>query len=407
MPDSAESRGVERYRALLRRPAVPALLGWAILARLPIGMTGLALILLVRSTGAGYGEAGVVTATYTVAVAVGQPYAGRQVDRRGAVPAMRLRLVAFPALLSLLALLGALDAPLVTLAVAAAAAGLTLPPVASVLRSIWPRVLGEDDARTAYALEAALQEAIFVGGPLIVAVLASFWAPAGVLGAAALAAVGTLGFVRQGAVRAAGPAEHYHGSPLGALTSAGVRTITLLALLLGMAFACVEIAVPAFAEAHGGRALAGIALAGVATGSLVGGLLAGLRPSSDEPRRVLLGTAAFAATLVLPLLSTSIAAMTALLFVAGLPLAPTIAATYGIIGRVATAGSVAEAFSWFGTALSAGFAMGAVFGGRLIDDHGWRSSIVLGIGFAVVGLVLAAARRRTLEDVPTGPVARV
>ncbi len=405
MPGGAESRGIARYRALLQRPSVPALFGWAIVARLPIGMTGLALVLLVRSTGAGYGEAGIVAAAYTAAVAVGAPYAGRQVDRRGAVPALRLRLVVFPGLLALLAVLGAVDAPLGLLAVAAAAAGMTLPPVSSALRSIWPRVVGEDDARTAYALEAALQEVIFVGGPLIVAVLAAFWAAAGVLGAAFFAAVGTYAFVRLGPVRAAGPADHRHGSPLGALSSAGVRTITALALFLGLAFACVEIAVPAFAEQHGGRALAGIALAGFSGGSLVGGLAAGLRPSSNEPRRLLLGGAVLAAVLALPLLSTSLVAMTALLFLAGLPIAPMVAAAYGIIGRVAALGSVAEAFSWFGTAVSTGFAGGAIAGGWLIDEHGWRSSVGLGVAFAVVGVALLAWQRRTLRDVPAAPAA--
>ncbi len=403
MPATAESRGVDRYRTLLRRPSVPALFGWALLARLPIGMAGLGIVLLVRATGAGYGQAGVVVAAYTVAVALGAPYAGRQIDRRGAVPAMRLRLVAFPALLALLALLGAVEAPVAVLALAAAAAGVTLPPVASVLRSIWPRVLGENDARTAYALEAALQEVIFVGGPLVVAVLAAFWAPAGLLGAAVFAAVGTFAFVRQPPVRDAGPAEQRHGSPLGALSSPGVRTVTLLALLLGLSFTSVEIAVPAFAEAHGGRALAGVALAGFSAGSLVGGLLAGLRPSSNEPRRVLLGVVAFAVALALPLASTSLAAMTALLFLAGLPIAPTIAAVYGIIGRVAAAGSVAEAFSWFATAVSTGLAAGAVAGGRLIDDHGWRSSVALAVVFCAAAAVVVAARRRTLVGAPRSP----
>ena len=405
MSGAEESRGVDRYRALLRRPFVPALFGWAILARLPIGMTGLALVLLVRSTGAGYGEAGVVAAAYTAAVAVGAPYAGRQVDRRGVVPALRLRLVAFPGLLTLLAVLGALDAPLAVLALSAAAAGLTMPPVSSALRSIWPRVLGEDDARTAYALEAALQEVIFVGGPLIVAVLAAFWAAGGVLGAAVFAAIGTLAFMRLAPVREAGPAEHRHGSPLGALSSPGVRTITLLALFLGLAFASVEIAVPAFAEQHGGRALAGVALAGFSAGSLVGGLVAGLRPSSNEPRRMLLGASVLTVAIALPLLSTSLATMTVLLFVTGLPIAPTIAAAYGIIGRVAALGSVAEAFSWFGTAVSTGFAGGAIAGGRLIDDHGWRSSVVLAVGFAAVGGLLVAARRRTLSGIPASSAA--
>lgn len=396
MSSQAEPQGVARYRALLRQPFVPALFGWAIVARLPVGMTSLAIVLLVRSTGAGYGEAGLVAAAYTAAVAVGAPYAGRQVDRRGAASAMRLRLVAFPGLLTLMALLGAFGGHVVLLALAGAAAGLTMPPVSSAARSIWPRVLGDDHARTAYALEAALQEVIFVGGPLIVAVLASFWAAGGVLGAAAFAAIGTFAFMRLDPVRAAGPADHRHGSPLGALSSAGVRTITVLALFLGLSFACVEIAVPAFAEGHGGRALAGVALAGFAGGSLAGGLAAGLRPSSNEPRRLVLGSLALVGALALPLLSTSVATMTALFFVAGLPIAPTVAAAYGIIGRVAALGSVAEAFAWFGTAVSTGFAGGAIAGGWLIDAYGWRSSIVLGVAIAAAGVALLAVQRATL-----------
>ncbi|RDI74535.1 hypothetical protein Gocc_1424 [Gaiella occulta] len=396
MQTGPEARGIARYRMLFEHPHVPALLGWGIVARLPLGMTALTLILVVRAGGAGYGEAGLVAAAYSLAVAVGAPYAGRRVDRRGAAPVLRLRLVAFPALLCLVALGGELDAPVVLVSLAAAAAGLALPPVSSALRSIWPRVLGDDAVRTAYALEAALQEVIFVGGPLLVAVLAVVSPLLAVLGAAAATLVGTLMFVRLPPVRAAGPAEEHHGSRLGALSSPGVRTIALLALFLGLAFGSVEIAAPAFAELEGNRALAGLALAGFAAGSLAGGLAAGLRPSSDDRRRLLVGAAVLVAALVLPLLAGSLATLTALFFVAGVPIAPIVGSAYGLIGRVAAPGSVAEAFAWFGTAVSTGFAGGSVAGGWLVDQHGWRSSVLLGVGFAGAGAAFLAARRATL-----------
>ena len=157
-----------------------------------------------------------------------------------------------------------------------------MPPVSSVLRSIWPTVAGEDGARTAYALDAALQEVIFVGGPLLVAVLAIVDPVAPVVGAAVLAAVGTFVFSRIPPVRAAAPAAEQHSSRLGALSAIGVRTIALLCIGLGLGFGAVEIAVPAFAETQGNRALAGIALAGFSAGSLVGGLVAG--PAADAGR---------------------------------------------------------------------------------------------------------------------------
>lgn len=398
-----EVRGVARYRELVDLPFVAALLGWGLVARIPLGMTTLALILLVRSSGAGYGEAGLVAAAYAIAVGVGAPYAGRQVDRRGAAPVLRRRLVVFPALLLLVAVLGALGAPSVLLAVSAAAAGLSLPPVSSALRSIWPAVLGLDRARTAYALEAALQELIFVVGPLLVAVLAAISPVAAVLGAAVAATVGTFAFVHLPPVREAGPSEHRHGSRLGALSSPGVRTIGVLALFLGLGFGAVEIAVPAFAEAKGNRALAGVALAGFAAGSLIGGLVAGLRPSRDERRRMLAAASVLAGALALPLLAGSLPTLTVLLVAAGLPIAPLVAAAYGLIGRVAALGSVAEAFAWFGTAVSTGFAGGTVLGGWLVDREGWRSSVVLGVCLAAAGAALALACRKTLDGAVGSP----
>jgi MFS family permease len=391
-----ETRGVARYRELFGNRYAASLLGWSIVARLPNGMAALALVLLVRATGAGYGEAGLVAAAYAVAVAVGAPYGGRQVDRRGARRVLRRRMVLYSALLGTVALLGELDAPVPAIAVLAAATGLTMAPVSSVLRSIWPTVAGADGARTAYALDAALQEVIFVGGPLLVALLATIDPAAAVAGAAVLALLGTYAFVRLPPVLAAGPAEERHSARLGALSSVGVRTLALLSLCLGLGFGAAEIAVPAFAELEGNRALAGVALAGFSLGSLLGGLVAALRPSRDERRRIILGTCALALLMALPLLAGSIVTMSLLLFVAGLPIAPVVAAVYGQIGRVAAAGSVAEAFSWFGTSVSIGIAGGTVAGGWLIDTYSWRAAILLGIGWLGVGAVLVTLRRATL-----------
>ena len=100
------ARGVERYRGLFRNDHAAALLVWSIIARVPMGMAGLALVLLVRGSGAGYGEAGLVAAAYAIAVAVGAPYGGRQVDRRGARRVLVRRTVLFPALFGLVAVLG-------------------------------------------------------------------------------------------------------------------------------------------------------------------------------------------------------------------------------------------------------------------------------------------------------------
>jgi len=79
-----------------------------------------------------------------------------------------------------------------------------------------------------------------------------------------------------------------------------------------------------------------------------------------------------------------------------MPVAPVVAAVYGQIGRVAAAGSVAEAFSWFGTAISVGIAGGSVAGGWLIDSSSWRAAVVMGMAFLGLGAAATFALRGTL-----------
>ena len=55
MEPVAHPAGLERYRALLRTPYARRLFASSLLARLPTGMTPLALLLLVRDAGGGRG----------------------------------------------------------------------------------------------------------------------------------------------------------------------------------------------------------------------------------------------------------------------------------------------------------------------------------------------------------------
>jgi predicted MFS family arabinose efflux permease len=57
---------------------------------------------------------------------------------------------------------------------------------------------------------------------------------------------------------------------------------------------------------------------------------------------------------------------------------------------------VAEAFSWFGTAISIGISGGSLVGGLLIDSGSWRWSALLGVALVAVGAGVTALRVRTL-----------
>jgi MFS family permease len=155
-----------------------------LLARMPIGMIGLAQVLLMRGSGESYADAGLVEAGVAVAYAVGAPVAGRLVDSRRPFVVLIAYGVVYPAALALLVVLAASDAPLWSLVVASMASGASQPPVAPTVRMLWSSLVGPSHHSAAFAFEATAQELLFITGPLVVGILTAVFSPsAGVIAA--------------------------------------------------------------------------------------------------------------------------------------------------------------------------------------------------------------------------------
>src|SRR5262245_1032778 len=125
------------YLQLLRDRRIATLLGAALIARLPFGINGLAIVLFLREETGSFATAGAVAGALTLGAGVGAPVTARLVDRRG--PRFLLPLAAGNAagLLALIAL-GSNGAAVTTLMVTAAATGFSYPPSPSVLRARFP-----------------------------------------------------------------------------------------------------------------------------------------------------------------------------------------------------------------------------------------------------------------------------
>lgn len=402
MPSS--SRG--RTAAYLSRPGVPAIVVAGLLARMPLGMTQLGLVLLLRAQGWSYGQAGVVVAAYTVALAAAAPALGRLVDRLGQRRVLVPVAVAFPLALAALTALALRGAPLPALVASAVAAGATLPPLEPCIRALLPVLAPTPELRaTAYAIEATLRELIFIGGPVLVAITATLASPAAAMVlTAAIALGGTLAFAAQRPVGRWRPAsrtgDEAGSSPsrLGALVAPGVRTILLSSLAMGIAFGALQVAMPAFGELHGSRTAGALANATFAAGSLLGGAIAAALPPPRRPgSRYVIALALFAAGLVPLLAAWSIASFLIGTLLAGLAIAPTFAAAYGLIDDLAPAPSVTEAFAWMGTAITGGYGIGTALSGAAIS--GFSVALALGVSVAAGALAagMAAARRATLR----------
>ena len=192
-----------RYSALLGQPALRSAIIASVLGRLPIGITGLAILMLAQDTTRSFGTGGAVAACYVAGLAVVAPLLGRLIDRYGPKATLLGCAFAFPsALAGLVAALSA-PAPMWLAFTLAAATGACFPPITVCMRTFFKQRLHEQTLlATAYSLESVLIELIFILGPVLVAVFVALASPAAaVLFAAACGCAGTLLFQRSRALR--------------------------------------------------------------------------------------------------------------------------------------------------------------------------------------------------------------
>ena len=390
------------YRRLLRAPRFAPLLGATLLARLPIGINGLAIVLFLRAHDAAFSLAGAAAGALALGTAAGAPLCARLVDAFGP-RVLTLLAAGHAAGLAGLIVLGSADAPGPAIVAVAALTGMSLPPTSSVMRALYPRLLAEQPAlmQTAYALDSVTTEAIFVVGPLLTAAVMALVAPAAALALSAGAVLaGTVLFnlaLPADEANVHGRREPGRAGRLGALASPGIRTLVLSMVPVGLGLGALEVALPAFADHEGRRELAGLLIAIWSIGSAAGGLVYGARPRRSSLAEAHLRVAAVVPLGFLPLaLATSIPTMALLVIPAGLFIAPLIATRNELAGVVAPAGAATEAYSWPLTALVAGVALGAGIAGLLVDQAGWRAPVLFAPAAAALGATLSLSRRRTL-----------
>ena len=293
-------------------------------------------------------------------------------------------------------------APTGALVACSFAAGISSPPVGSVVRPLLAGLLSSEEGLlpTAYALDGIAIEMVFVTGPLLTAAIVVVASPAvALLVACGFVLLGTLVLVTTPASRAWRPdARQHERHLLGALASPGVRTIVAATAPVGFALGATEVTMTAFAADHGSRAAAGALMAAWAAGSGVGGLAYGGREHTFAPGPRWVRLAAVFPLCSLPLLlAPSILAMAPLALIAGLCLAPYMAAANQLIGDVAPPGAVTEAFAWPITAIGLGAAGGSATAGAIAQGWGWRPGFGAVVVAGAVTAVIALAGRATVR----------
>jgi predicted MFS family arabinose efflux permease len=384
-----------RYRQVLSVPGALRFSGSALVARLPIAMDTIGIVLLVTGVGRSYGLAGTMSAAYLISAAALAIPQARLVDRLGQGRVLAVAASAFAVAMTSFVVVVRSDGPEWAAFATVMVAGGAFPQVGACVRARWSHVLDDrTEIDTAYALESSVDEVVFITGPILVTVIATSWSPVAALAIAIVA--GTTGTLFFAAQRSTAPVAtpRVRGVRRQRLRLAVIGPVCLVWLGLGTLFGAAEVTTVAFATAHGHRGYAGFLLGIWAAGSLIAGVITGLVTWKTGPAtRLRWGAVAMFVAMIPLSLIHSMALMAAWLFVAGFAIAPTGIAGLSLVEQTVPRSRITEGMTLVETAAVAGVAPGAALAGHIIDSHGASAAYLVSLAAGLVAAVSAFAAR--------------
>jgi predicted MFS family arabinose efflux permease len=391
--------GRNPYLGLLRLPGAARFSVAAAVGRTPMAMFGLGSVLLVKATTGQYGLAGTVAGTGAIGYAICAPRLAGLADRFGQGRVLRPLVAIFAISTVLFITCAELRAPVWALLITGGLAGAAMPSLGSMVRARWSALLaGSPALHSAFALESVADEMIFVAGPAVVTLLATKVLPAaGVIVAMLVCVAGTLLFAAQRrteppprpATRAASRGPWLPASGLAALAPAY--------LCMGSMFAAIDLSTVDFAQQQGHKPLAGFILGTYALGSAIGGLWYGSRTwRAPLERRFVLTLAITVAGVATFWAQPGLVTLDLSMLVAGLTIAPTLIAGYGLVERQAPELRRTEAMTWLSSAISVGVALGSAVAGHLVDLAGPRPGYAFAASCGVLAVIICLLRQRRL-----------
>ncbi|MEU8251948.1 MFS transporter [Nonomuraea sp. NPDC048916] len=364
---------ITSYRQLLAHPGALRLVVISLLAKLGTPALSLALLLAAVDRLGSYGAAGLVLTGHALALAVCAPLGGRLADRLGARRVLVGYLLAHTAAFSLILLALATQLSSPVLVAAAALLGATNPPVTAVIRSAWPRLVPAESLPAAYAVDSAINELMFILGPVLVSVLLLVMSAQTVVvvtGATILLSVATLTASEVVRQAPAEPPTPRGGARLARLVGPLSHRPTFVLLVIAMfgtfSFGCLRIATVAAATTFGSTASAGVLMGLLSAGALVGGLVFGARSWPVSGRTLLiLMFVADAASLLAAGFAPGLLTLGLVITVTGLLTGPRDTLQPALLAEQTPALYRTEVFAWLNTFMWSGYGLGTAVAGHL------------------------------------------
>lgn len=379
------------------------------IARLPFAMNIVGLLTLVTVVRGSIAEAGLVSAAFGIATGIGGPLLGAIADRRGQRGVLIVIAVAHAALL--VAIVAAVygDVPFWVIFVLTLFAGATIPPIAAYARARWMALLAGDTRRggtgvsTALGYESMVEEITFVGGPVLVGVLATLISPAApLLIAAAVVLVFAIAFALHPTAKAMRAGEGHADAvlaPRRALVSLVVLLPVAGMVFMGAFFGSTLASLTAVMDAQGLGESAGLVYGVMGATSAVAAITVGKLPARFplRSRWVLGGAAMLVAGLVL-WASPEVPTIIVVFVIVGVAVGATLVTMFTIGAQNAPAGRLATAMAMLSSATTIGQGVTVATVGAIAEASGpavvFSSVAVAGGGIFVVAMLASAHHRR-------------
>lgn len=388
---------LNKYRLAFADPRARAFSFAGFIARMPISMVGIGILMYVESARGNYTLAGAVSATGAIASAVGGPITSRLTDRFGQHRVLPWQIFIVVTAAAALIFTIPSNLPAIYIFIFATISGFFAPSIGALVRARWTALLVSGPVLiTAFSVESMIDEIIFVIGPTVAAFTSVNIHPAApqVIAVVFLLIGGSWLISMRDTEPPINQQQVKHGKPV--VFRNGLLWLVFIHFLAGIFFGSIETTMIAFSDFAGVPVAAGFLLALWSIGSLIGGIFYG---ASDFklplPKQLILISLVLIPPAVIVPFVDSLAVLAVMSVMAGFGIAPLLISAASIAQQRAGDGRTTEAIASMYSGIGVGFAFAASSAGWLIDNHGtsWAFTVGTGAAFAItLGTVLAQGR---------------
>jgi MFS family permease len=365
------------------------------IARLPISMVGIGVLMYVEAERGSYAIAGAVSGSIAITAAIGGPLSSRLIDKLGQhrVLPIQILIIAISSIALIVLIPSSVPAPY--LFIFSIGSGIAYPSIGALVRSRWTALLVSGPILlTAFSIESIIDELIFIVGPTIAATTSVKIHPAAPQVIAIFLLAG--GGLWLASMRSSEPPINTQpgkpGKPV--ILQNGLIYLWGVHIASGVFFGAVETSIIAYTKIAGKPIYGGIVIALWSFGSLISGVVyGGMHFKSPLHKQLIVVSFLLVPATAVMVFVDSIFMLALLTIAAGIGVSPLLIASAAITQRRSPIGRTTEAIASMYAGIGLGAAFALAMAGWLIDNRGTMYSFALGALAALITFAITIIGR--------------